>query len=402
MTTFSSIGRSLPRPDGGEKVTGLTRYAGDVRLPGMLHARLVLSPHAHARILRIDAKDAAALPGVVGVFGGRDLPIPSPDPADRNRCPLALDRALFTGHPVAAVVALTEAAAEDAAALVRVEYEELPAAIDPLEAMKPDAPLVGERRGGDEAALGMHGAAGAGQALQEPTPPNVASTAHFTRGDVASGFRDADVVIEKSYRTAMVHQGYLEPRAAIASVDALGNVTVWATTQALFYTRSEVAEALGLPEHRVRVIATPLGGGFGGKFVLLEPLAAALALAIRRPVSLVLTRTEEFLATTPARRWTRWRRPSGWTRWSCGCAMPSRRVSPWPMAGHGRGSACASVWPRSSSSETGVPTRRSARPTGVSAEAWASPWAAGWAASSPPAPCAGSTPTARSASSWAR
>ena len=300
MTTFSSIGRSLRRPDGGEKVTGLTRYAGDVRLPGMLHARLVLSPHAHARILRIDAKDAAALPGVVGVFGGRDLPIPSPDPADRNRCPLALDRALFTGHPVAAVVALTEAAAEDAAALVRVEYEELPAAIDPLEAMKPDAPLVGERRGGDEAALGMHGAAGGGQALQEPTPPNVASTAHFTRGDVASGFRDADVVIEKSYRTAMVHQGYLEPRAAIASVDALGNVTVWATTQALFYTRSEVAEALGLPEHRVRVIATPLGGGFGGKFVLLEPLAAALALAIRRPVSLVLTRTEEFLATTPA------------------------------------------------------------------------------------------------------
>ena len=87
MTTFSSIGRSLPRPDGGEKVTGLTRYAGDVRLPGMLHARLVLSPHAHARILRIDGKDAAVLPGVVGVFGGRDLPMPSPDPADRNRCP---------------------------------------------------------------------------------------------------------------------------------------------------------------------------------------------------------------------------------------------------------------------------------------------------------------------------
>src|SRR6266404_5370216 len=118
MTTFSSIGRSLPRPDGGEKVAGMTRFAGDIRLPGMLHARLVLSPHAHARILMIEAKDALALPGVVAVFGGRDLPLANPDASDRNRCPLAIERALFTGHPVAAVVATTEAIAEDAAALV--------------------------------------------------------------------------------------------------------------------------------------------------------------------------------------------------------------------------------------------------------------------------------------------
>jgi CO/xanthine dehydrogenase Mo-binding subunit len=302
MTTFSSIGRSLRRVEGGEKVAGLTRFAGDVSVPGMLHARLVLSPHAHARIRAIDDKEAARLAGVVRVFGGRDLPLPSRDPLDRNRCPLAVDRALFTGHPVAVVVAESEAVAEDAAALVRVEYEELPAAIDALQAMNSGAPLVrapGEG-GGGEATLGMHGAAGGAQSLEEPTAPNVVSTVHFTRGNVTQGFAEADVVIEQSYRTPMVHQGYLEPRAAVASVDALGRLTVWTSTQALFFTRSEVAQALGLPEHRVRVVAMPLGGGFGGKFVLLEPLAAALALALKRPVSLVLTRTDEFLATTPA------------------------------------------------------------------------------------------------------
>lgn len=302
MPQFSAIGKSLPRLDGKEKVAGLTRYAGDVRLPGMLHARLVLSPYPHARIVRIDGKAAAALAGVVGVFGGRDLPLPHPDPSDRNRAPLALERALFTGHPVVAVVAESEEVAEDAAALVEVEYEELQASLDPIEAMRPDAPVVHEPGRGEagEAALAMHGASGGAQTLKEPTAPNVTSTVHFSRGEVATGFRQADLMVERRYRTSMVHQGYLEPRAAVASVDALGSVTVWTSTQALFYTRSEVAEALELPEHRVRVIATPLGGGFGGKFVLLEPLVAALAVAVKRPVSLVMTRTEEFLATTPA------------------------------------------------------------------------------------------------------
>jgi CO/xanthine dehydrogenase Mo-binding subunit len=302
MATRSSIGRSLPRVEGGQKVAGLTRYASDVQLPGMLHARLVLSPHAHARIVAVDFKQAAALPGVVAVFGGRDLPLAELDPSDRNRCPLAVDRVLFAGHPVAAIVAESEAVAEDAAALVRVEYEELPAAIDALHAMSADAPIVRghDERGGGEATLGMHGAAGGAQTLDEPTAPNVVNTVHYTRGDVAQGFAEADVVIERRYRTPMVHQGYLEPRAVVASVDALGRLTVWTSTQALFFTRSEVAEALGLPEHRVRIVAMELGGGFGGKFVLLEPLAAALTVAVKRPVSLVLTRTEEFFATTPA------------------------------------------------------------------------------------------------------
>src|SRR6266446_4424980 len=301
MPPVSSIGRSLPHVDGGEKASGLTHFAADLAQLGTLHARLVLSHHAHARIVKVDARAAEALAGVVGVFTGRDLPLGKQDPADRNRCPLALDDVRFVGHPVAAVVAESEAVAEDAAALVVVEYEVLPAAVDALDAMRPEAPVVREAGSeGDEAELGQHGAAGGGGTLKEALPPNVASTQHFTRGDVAKGFAEAHVVIERTYRTSMVHQGYLEPRAALASVDALGNVTVWTTTQALFYTRSEVAEALGLPEHRVRVVAMPLGGGFGGKFVLLEPLAAALTVALKRPVSLVLTRTEEFLTTTPA------------------------------------------------------------------------------------------------------
>ena len=301
MTQGSPIGRSVRRLDGGEKVTGLTRYAGDVQLPNMAHARLVLSPHAHARIVRIDGQAAAGRPGVLGVFAASDLGLAKVDPTARSKSPLALDHALFVGHPVAAVVAESAAIAEDAAALVEVEYEPLPAALDALDAMRREAPTVRKGAGAaDEAELAMHGAATGGERLREAVGPNVVSTQRFHRGDVARGFAEAETVIERRFETPMVHQGYLEPRAVVADVDPLGALTVWTATQALFFTRSEVCEALGLPEHRVKIVATPLGGGFGAKFVLLEPLAAALALRLRRPVSVVMTRTEEFLSTTPA------------------------------------------------------------------------------------------------------
>jgi CO/xanthine dehydrogenase Mo-binding subunit len=301
MSTTSAIGRPLRRIDGAEKVTGLTRFAADLSLPGMVHARLVLSPHAHARILSIDTKAAGTLPGVVGVFTGRDLGIVKPDPTSRNTSPLAIDRVVFTGHPVVAVVAETPSIAEDAAALVQIEYDVQPAAIDALKAMAKDAPRVRARDGASgEEELAMHGAATGARKLEEEVGPNVVSTQHFTRGDLARGFAEAEVVVEQRYTTPMVHQGYLEPRAALASVDPLGALTVWTATQALFFTRSEVAEVLGLPEHEVKIVATPMGGGFGAKFVLLEPLAAALARRLRRPVSVVMTRREDFLATTPA------------------------------------------------------------------------------------------------------
>jgi CO/xanthine dehydrogenase Mo-binding subunit len=301
MSTTSAIGRPLRRIDGGEKVTGLTRFAADLALPGMVHTRLVLSPHAHARILSIETKAAATLPGVLGVFAARDLGLAKLDPASRSKSPLAVDRVVFTGQPVVAVVAETPSIAEDAAALVQIEYDVQPAAIDALEAMAKDAPRVRAHDGaGGEEELAMHGAATGAQKLEENVGPNVVTTQHFTRGDVGRGFADADVVVERRYTTPMVHQGYLEPRAALASVDPLGALTVWTATQALFFTRSEVAEALGLPEHEVKIVATPMGGGFGAKFVLLEPLAAALARKLRRPVSVVMTRREDFLATTPA------------------------------------------------------------------------------------------------------
>jgi CO/xanthine dehydrogenase Mo-binding subunit len=301
MTQGSSIGRSVRRLDGGEKVTGLTRFAGDFQLPRMTHARLVLSPHAHARIARVDGSEAARQPGVLAVFAAADLGFAMVDPTARSKSPLALDHARFVGHPVAAVVAETAALAEDAAALVEVEYEPLSAALDALGAMREDAPRVRAAAGaGGEAELAMHGAATGGEQLREAVGPNVVSTQRFHRGDLRRGFAEAEVVVERRFETPMVHQGYLEPRAVVADVDPLGAVTVWTATQALFFTRSEVCEALGLPEHRVKIVATPLGGGFGAKFVLLEPLAAALALRLRRPVSVVMTRTEEFLSTTPA------------------------------------------------------------------------------------------------------
>jgi CO/xanthine dehydrogenase Mo-binding subunit len=301
MTTISSIGRSLRRVDGAEKITGLTRFAADLVLPGMAHARLVLSPHAHARITRIDTKVAAAIPGVLGVFTAADLGLAKVDPTARSRSPLAVERALFAGQPVVAVVAETAAIAEDAAALVEVDYEALPAAVDVLDAMRKDAPRVRAASGaGGEEELAMHGATGGGAKLAEDVGPNVVSTQHFSRGDLAKGFADAEVVVERRYTTPMVHQGYLEPRAVLAAVDPLGMLTVWTSTQALFFTRSEIAEVLGLSEHEVKVVATPMGGGFGAKFVLLEPLAAALARRLRRPVSVVMSRTEDFLATTPA------------------------------------------------------------------------------------------------------
>jgi CO/xanthine dehydrogenase Mo-binding subunit len=301
MKTTSAIGRSVRRVDGEEKVVGLTRFAGDIQRPGMVHVRLVLSPHAHARIVKIDTGAAEAVPGVLGVFTARDLDPSRADPTSRSRSPLAADRVRFVGHPVAAVIGETAAIAEDGASLVDVEYEALASAVDVLDAARKDAPRV---RGADGASgeeeLAMHGAATGGERLREDVGPNVASTQHFHRGDVARGFAEADVVVARRYTTSMVHQGYLEPRAAVAEVDALGSLTIWTSTQALFFTRSEVCEALGLPEHRVRVVATPMGGGFGGKFVLLEPLAGFLALRLRRPVSVVLTRRDEFLATTPA------------------------------------------------------------------------------------------------------
>jgi CO/xanthine dehydrogenase Mo-binding subunit len=302
MPEYAIVGKSLPRVDGAEKVTGQARYAGDLRIPGLLHARLVLSPYASARILSVDSSAAAAVPGVVGVYTAADLPLVEPDSASRKRDFLARDRALYHGHPVACVVAETAAAAQDAAALVEVDYDPGDAAVDLLASLEPGAPLArGEKPLEASTEAQMHATASGGETEeQEELPPNVATNLHFTRGDVEAALSEADVVVEQTFRTSMVHQGYIEPQVAVVTIDPLGDITVYTSTQAVFYTRNEVCAALGLPNSKVKVVGMTIGGGFGGKFMLVEALAAALAVKTGRGVRLEYTRMDDFLAANPA------------------------------------------------------------------------------------------------------
>ncbi|MGE3913520.1 MAG: xanthine dehydrogenase family protein molybdopterin-binding subunit, partial [Chloroflexota bacterium] len=302
MPEYAVIGRSLPRVDGAEKVTGQARFTADLRIPGLLHARLVLSPYANARIVSIDTSAAEAVPGVVGVYKASDLPLVEPDSGSRKRDFMARDRALYHGHPVACVVAETAAAAEDAVSLVDVEYDPQDAAVDLLAALEPDAPLTrGEKPVEESAEAAMHGGGGgSGSDEHEELPANVSSNLHFTRGDIDAAFAEADVIVENTYKLPMVHQGYMEPQVVAVTVDPLGDITVYTSTQAIFYTRNEICAALGLPISKVKVVAMTIGGGFGGKFMLTEALAAAIAVKVGRSIRLEFTRMDDFLAANPA------------------------------------------------------------------------------------------------------
>ncbi len=295
----SLIGARLKRPDGPAKLTGSAPYAADLAMPGLLHVRLVLSPHAHARIVGIDAAEALALPGVVAVVTAADLaPYVKSAATSRARCLLTDGEARYCGQPVAAVLAESEAAAEDALSLVVVDYEELPAVLTLDDALADDAPAVwpegvpgvgAEAAGhGVEAAAGVEPPADAG--VEPPTDdggprsPNVAARERMDRGDVEEGLGLADVVIRRTYRTPVIHQGYVEPHATIAAPDPLGGLTIWSSTQGVFLPREETARVLGWPDSQVRLVPMTIGGGFGGKGVLLEPLAGVLAVAFKRPV----------------------------------------------------------------------------------------------------------------------
>lgn len=297
-----SIGQRIPMRDGRLKVTGLLKFGADLRLPDLLYARLVLSPYAHGRIRRVETAPARSIPGVVAVWTAADLPWFQREPADHARGLLAWERVVYYGQPVAVVLAESEAAAADGAAQVEVEIDPLPALVDPLVAMAEDAPRIWPGgRPGARADAGAHAADAGGSEGQPARPGNVADHARYTRGDIARGFEEADLILEFTYRTPSVHQAYIEPHTTTAALDpATGILTVWTSTQDPFGVRKEVADFLGWPENRIRVIPTPVGGGFGGKFTLLEPLVAALAVQAGRPVRLTLTRQEEFLIGTPA------------------------------------------------------------------------------------------------------
>src|SRR6266567_5697702 len=289
--------------DGPDKVTGYARYAGDQVLPGMLYARLVMSPYAHARILNIDALAALSLPGVVAVFTAETLGMAQVDPLSRSQSPLAQQEVLWCGHPVAVVVGETEAIAEDGAAAVEVDYEPLPVVIDPEAAIRPDSPLA---RSHSEIPAG----AGGGQHAvpqeraskeEEELSQNASQTPPLRMGDIEAGLREAEVVVECSYRTHPVHQSYMETQSVTVAPSKSGHhLVIWPSTQGMFSVRSAVARALKMPERQVRVESVPIGGGFGGKETLLEPLAAAVASRLRRPVRLIYTRQEDLLAGNPA------------------------------------------------------------------------------------------------------
>ena len=296
-----NIGRRMPRVDGREKVTAAVRYTEDLHVPGLLHARLLLSPHPHARIVHLDKGAALAVPGAVAVLLAEDLPI-AEDATLEEHLLLASSEARYTGHPVAAVLAESEEAAADSvdALAGAVEYEVLPAVLDPEDAMRPESPLVNPHAGGGDGQAAGH-AAVAVQEVKEAKPRNTASVVRFARGDVAQGFRDAEVVVEETVHTSRVYQAYMEPHATVAVPDAItGGVTIYTATQGMFYVRASVSDLLGLPEQKVRVVPMPIGGGFGSKILFSQGLTAALALAAQRPVRLVLPRRDDFLVANVA------------------------------------------------------------------------------------------------------
>lgn len=310
-SSSDAVGQSTRRRDAFDKLTGRTRYAGDVSVEGLLHARLVLSPYAHARIVRIDTAPALGVPGVKFVYTSETLGIVHYDGSARARSPLAREEVLWCGHPVAIVLAESEAAAEDGAAAVDVDYEELPAVMDPVAAILPTSPLTrvvqGEVKseiagGGAHAAVPEGGAAPQAEE-EEELSPNVSDKGRLRMGDIAQGWREAEVVVERTFETHPVHQSYLEPQSITVAPDRAGrHLTIWPSAQGMFGVRSDVSEALQIPERQVTVESVPVGGAFGGKFGLIEPLAAAAAYTARKPVRLVYTRSEDLAAANPAPR----------------------------------------------------------------------------------------------------
>ncbi|HEY7619608.1 MAG TPA: xanthine dehydrogenase family protein molybdopterin-binding subunit [Solirubrobacteraceae bacterium] len=302
-TTSSAIGVSRRRLDGEGKVRGTTRFAADLPVAGLLHARLVLAAEAHGRIARIDTDGALGVPGVVAVLTADDLPI-VPGTAGRSGQPLAREEVVYSGQPVAMVVADTEAAAADGVDEVLVEIEPLPAILDLEGAMAPDAPLARvDVDEGEAADVGAAHAAveGADEGDEnEDLSDNVAGRQRMAAGDAAAALADGATTAAGTFTTSWVHQGYLEPQVATAWLEPDGELVVSASTQGAFSTRQQIADLLGWSHDRVRVRPAPLGGAFGGKLMIPDPLAAAATVHLGRPVRLALTRMEDFAAANPA------------------------------------------------------------------------------------------------------
>ena len=305
---YQVVGTRPVRHDGPDKVMGRARYAADIHLPGMLHAKMLRSPHAHARIKNIDASKALALPGVEAVVTAADLPDISPEMSDQeegaavnygfySRNVLAREKALYRGHAIAAVAAASPHLAEQALDLLEIEYEVLPPVLDAYAAMKDDAPALHERL--LTLTNPAQRAGGWGDATK---PTNVSNHFEFRLGDPDEGFKEADVVVEQEFHTKPVHQGYIEPHSATAQWNTDESVTIWASSQGHFALRDHTARMLGVPVSKVKVIPMEIGGGFGGKGqggCYIEPVVASLARKTGRPVKMQMSRIEVFMGTGP-------------------------------------------------------------------------------------------------------
>lgn len=288
------IGQRTLRPDGIEKVTGSAQYAADFSMPGMVWGKVLRSPHAHALIKKIDTSKAEKLKGVLAVMTGDDLPllpldVPLPNgPNDIrwiSRGCMAREKVLYTGHPVAAVAATTQSIAAAALKLIEVDYDVLPHVIDVDEAMAPDAPILHDWVNTD----GIDG------------PTNISNIMTVKTGDVDKGFAEADLVIERDFKSAAVHQGYIEPQACVVSYKPDTQSTIWSSSQGQFMVRSMTAKIAGLATGDIKAIPAEIGGGFGGKTIIfLEPVAMILSKKSGRPVKMQNSREDVFQSTGPA------------------------------------------------------------------------------------------------------
>ena len=316
---FEVVGKRPVRPDGVDKVTGRAQYGADLDLTGLLHARVLRSPHAHARIKSINTTNAEALPGVRAVVTAADLPFAAFSKEDLgndyNRFKflsdnfLASDKALYRGHAVAAVAAENAHIAEAALALIDVDYEVLEPVIDVRAAMQEGVPLLHDDL--------VHTSA-MGEISDKPS--NVASYMKFEKGDTAAGFANSDVIVEREFTTASVHQGYIEPHNATAHWRADGQINVWSSTQGAFVVRANTADVLRVDVSDVRVTPMEIGGGFGGKVSFyLEPVAALLSRKAGAPVQVLMSRTEVFEGSGPA--------PGSWMRVKMGANSAGKITS---------------------------------------------------------------------------
>ncbi len=286
---FSSIGKPIPRIEGIKKVAGKALYTADQRIPGMIWGKILRSPYSHARILRIDTSQARSYPGVLAVLTAQDVPDILTGRRLRDMPILARDRVRFIGEKVAVVAAEEPDAAIEAANRIVVDYEELPAVFDPLQAVGQNAPLLHE---------GLSTYKGLPRSL--PHLRNVYSHDEWSIGDVEQGFQESHQIFEHTFKTQYVHQGYLEPHAAVVAIDARGSVQAWVSNKVPYDVKEQLSEAIEVTPDKIVVNLTPIGGDFGGKGSLMDlPLCYYLAKFTHRPVKMVMTYAEELMASNP-------------------------------------------------------------------------------------------------------